>query len=105
MTVMLDMPRRAAPAASAAPATPCAADPDRWLNSGNDPQVKALCRLRCPRRFACAAEALNIPYPQGIWSGVYLDSNVQARSRATGLRQLASIAMVGNQYAAPTRVG
>ena len=69
MTVMLDMPRRAAPAASTTPATPCAADPDRWLNSGNDPQVKALCRLQCPRRFACAAEALNIPYPQGISSG------------------------------------
>jgi WhiB family redox-sensing transcriptional regulator len=67
---------------------PCAADPDRWLEAGDDPELKALCR-GCPRRFPCAKDALNTPAAVGMWSAVYLPPDGRARQFA--LRQLRSL--------------
>jgi WhiB family redox-sensing transcriptional regulator len=67
---------------------PCAADPDRWLEAGDDPELKALCR-GCPRRFACAKDALNTPAAVGMWSAVYLPPD--GRGRQFALRQLRSL--------------
>lgn len=51
--------------------TPCTADPDRWIEAGNDPALIAACR-RCPRRLACARESQTIPQLQGVVAGVYI---------------------------------
>lgn len=71
---------------------PCLADPDRWAEGGNDPELKALCR-GCPRRWLCAKEALETPAAVGMWSGVHLPKD--GRGRMFALRQLRSIAAHG----------
>jgi WhiB family redox-sensing transcriptional regulator len=81
MTIMLDTP-------STGLLTACAADPDRWLVGGSDPQLKRLCRA-CPRRWTCAREALNFPGAQGMWAGVHLPAT--GRDRRFALRQLRSL--------------
>ncbi len=77
---------------SAAPATwapPCVADPDRWVEAvGDDPLARALCR-GCPRRWACAEDALRISPASGIWAGVCIPESGRGRSHA--LRQLKSL--------------
>jgi WhiB family redox-sensing transcriptional regulator len=72
--------------------TPCASDPDRWADGGDDPQLKALCRA-CPRRWACAKEAVETPGAVGMWSGV--DIPEAGRGRTFALRQLRSLAAHG----------
>ncbi len=69
--------------------TPCLQDPDRWYAGGDDPELKALCR-RCPRRWACANEALRTPGLHGMWSGVNVPA--EGRGRTFALRQLRSLA-------------
>ena len=71
---------------------PCLADPDRWAEGGDDPELKALCR-GCPRRWLCAKEALETPAAVGMWSGVNLPKD--GRGRMFALRQLRSIAAHG----------
>ncbi|UMB71722.2 WhiB family transcriptional regulator [Mycobacterium paraterrae] len=73
---------------------PCFADADRWFDGGDDPALKALCRA-CPRRWACAEDALKTPGAQGIWSGVHIPE--YGRRRAFALRQLRSLAAYGRQ--------
>jgi WhiB family transcriptional regulator, redox-sensing transcriptional regulator len=70
-------------------APPCLDDADRWLDGGDDPELKALCRA-CPRRWVCATEALNTPGAQGMWSGVNIPES--GRGRAFAMRQLRSLA-------------
>jgi WhiB family transcriptional regulator, redox-sensing transcriptional regulator len=76
------------------PAAPCLDDADRWLDGGDDPELKALCRA-CPRRWPCAEDALRTPNAQGMWSGVHLPG--EGRQRAFALRQLRSLAAHGRQ--------
>lgn len=78
----------------AMPDPPCFADPDRWAAGGDEPELKALCRL-CPRRWLCAKEAVETPGAQGIWSGV--DIPKLGRGRSFALRQLRSLAAHGGQ--------
>lgn len=75
---------------------PCLADPDRWAERGNDPELKALCR-GCPRRWVCAKEALETPAAVGMWSGVHLPKD--GRGRMFALRQLRSLAAYGDRLA------
>jgi WhiB family transcriptional regulator, redox-sensing transcriptional regulator len=87
MTVMLDNPRTL-------PTPPCLDDPDRWLDCGDDPELKALCRA-CPRRWSCAKEALETPGAEGMWSGVNIPE--AGRGRAFAMRQLRSLADYGGR--------
>jgi WhiB family transcriptional regulator, redox-sensing transcriptional regulator len=73
---------------------PCLHDPDRWLDGGDDPELKALCRA-CPRRWLCAKEALETPGAQGMWSGVNIPE--YGRGRTFAMRQLRSLAAYGGQ--------
>ena len=74
---------------------PCLADPDRWAEGGNDPELKALCR-GCPRRWLCAKEALETPAAVGHVVG---RSPPQRRPR-THVRP-ASAALVGRPRRPP----
>lgn len=82
MTVMLDRPPTQT-------LSPCVADPDRWVNGGDDPELKTLCR-GCPRRFVCAKEALDTPGIEGMVAGVFVPK--EGRGRTFALRQLQSLA-------------
>jgi WhiB family redox-sensing transcriptional regulator len=73
---------------------PCIDDADRWLDGGDDPELKALCRA-CPRRWLCAEEALATPGAQGMWSGVHIPEC--GRGRAFAMRQLRSLAAHGGK--------
>jgi WhiB family redox-sensing transcriptional regulator len=74
------------------PAPPCLDDGDRWLDGGDDPELKALCRA-CPRRWRCAEEALGTPGAQGMWSGVHIPE--RGRGRTFAMRQLRSLVAHG----------
>jgi WhiB family redox-sensing transcriptional regulator len=92
VTVTLDRPHQ--PAST----PPCLADPDRWAEAGDDPELKALCR-GCPRRFKCAKEALETPGAEGMWSAVYIPK--EGRGRKFALRQLHSLASHGGYDVGP----
>jgi WhiB family redox-sensing transcriptional regulator len=68
---------------------PCVADPDRWAEGGNDPELRALCR-GCPRRFLCAKDALDTPGIEGVVAAVFVPK--EGRGRTFALRQLQSLA-------------
>jgi WhiB family redox-sensing transcriptional regulator len=93
VTVTLDMPVTHT-------MTPCAANPDRWTDGGNDPALKVLCRS-CPRRWLCAKEALHTPAVQGMIAGVHVPKPTEARARAFALRQLQSLAAHAGYAAQP----
>jgi WhiB family transcriptional regulator, redox-sensing transcriptional regulator len=71
---------------------PCLDDADRWVDGGDDPELKVLCRA-CPRRWLCAKEALETPGALGMWSGVNIPAH--GRDRAFAMRQLRSLAAYG----------
>jgi WhiB family transcriptional regulator, redox-sensing transcriptional regulator len=73
---------------------PCLDDGDRWLDGGDDPELKALCRA-CPRRWPCAKEALETPGAQGMWSGVNIPE--RGRGRTFAMRQLRSLVAHGGK--------
>ncbi|CQD06269.1 WhiB family transcriptional regulator [Mycobacterium europaeum] len=66
----------------------CTQDPERWTTAP-DAEAKAVCR-RCPRRWACAREACELPGAEGLWAGVVIPEGGRARTFA--LRQLRSLA-------------
>jgi WhiB family transcriptional regulator, redox-sensing transcriptional regulator len=86
--VMIDMPRMLA-------TPPCLDDADRWVDGGDDPELKVLCRA-CPRRWHCAREALETPGAQGMWSGVNIPEH--GRGRVFAMRQLRSLAAHGGLW-------
>jgi WhiB family redox-sensing transcriptional regulator len=92
LTAKLDRPSESTTAA------PCVADPDRWIEGEDDPELKALCR-GCPRRWLCAKEALETPGAVGMWSGVYIPS--EGRARRFAMRQLRSLATHGGYDVGP----
>ncbi|KPN46607.1 WhiB family transcriptional regulator [Mycobacterium intracellulare] len=94
MTVTLDRPL-------GPPLPPCLQDPDRWIDSGDDPTLKQLCRA-CPRRWRCAKEALSTPRIEGMVAGIYLTNDIRlGRARTFALRQLQSLAAHGGYAAQP----
>jgi WhiB family redox-sensing transcriptional regulator len=66
----------------------CTQDPDRWTTAP-DEEAKTLCRA-CPRRWACAREAVESSGAEGLWAGVVIPES--GRARAFALRQLRSLA-------------
>ena len=66
----------------------CTRDPDLWTTT-EDEQAKAICRM-CPRRWACAREACELPRAEGIWAGIAVPE--AGRGRTCALRQLRSLA-------------
>lgn len=82
-------------------ASPCLVDPDRWVDGGNDPALKALCR-GCPRRWRCAKEAANMTGIEGMVAGVHIPK--EGRGRGFALRQLQSLAAHVGYVSQPTFV-
>jgi WhiB family redox-sensing transcriptional regulator len=66
----------------------CTRDPDRWTTLADD-DAKAICRS-CPRRWACARDAVELPRSEGLWAGVVIPEG--GRGRAHALRQLRELA-------------
>ncbi len=105
MTVMLDTP--AAPnrtgersRAAARRQPPCLREPQRW-GATDDPVLVALCRQECPRRLACARDAVAAKNPlEGIWAGIYVPNTQRGREYA--MRRLHSLAsMTGHDERRP----
>ena len=78
--------------------SPCLSDLDRWTESGDDPELKSLCR-GCPRRFLCAKEALETPFIEGMVAGVHVPK--EGRPRHFAMRQLQSLAAYGGYAGQP----
>ncbi|BBY46850.1 hypothetical protein MARA_02800 (plasmid) [Mycolicibacterium arabiense] len=70
------------------PVGQCTRDPERWVSRA-DEDAKAICRL-CPRRWACAREAVELPRAEGLWAGIVIPE--AGRGRTFALRQLRSLA-------------
>ena len=98
MTVLLETPlapRRpgGVAAASARRQPPCLREPQRW-DATDDPVLVALCRRECPRRLACALDAVTANVPlEGIWAGIYVPATQRGREYA--MRRLATLAAMG----------
>lgn len=74
------------------PVGECTRDPDRWANTANEKanqKAKAICRA-CPRRWACAREACELPRAEGLWAGIVIPET--GRGRTFALKQLRSLA-------------
>lgn len=70
------------------PVGACTQDPERWVTAADD-DAKAICRL-CPRRWACAREAVELPKAEGLWAGIVVPE--AGRGRGHALRQLRELA-------------
>ena len=66
----------------------CTRDPERWTTVA-DEDAKAICRM-CPRRWACAREAVELPKAEGLWAGIVVPE--AGRGRGHALRQLRELA-------------
>jgi WhiB family redox-sensing transcriptional regulator len=66
----------------------CTQDPERWTTAA-DEDAKTICRL-CPRRWACAREAVELPKAEGLWAGIVVPET--GRGRGHALRQLRELA-------------
>lgn len=78
--------------------SPCLVDPDRWVEGGDDPALKALCRS-CPRRWPCAMESLKTGGIEGMVAGVHVPK--AGRGRGFALRQLQSLAAYAGYTSQP----
>jgi WhiB family redox-sensing transcriptional regulator len=67
----------------------CTRDPERWTTAADDEDAKAICRM-CPRRWACAREAVELPKAEGLWAGIVVPE--AGRGRGHALRQLRELA-------------
>ena len=69
---------------------PCLREPQRW-GPTDDPALVALCRQDCPRRLACARDAVAAKKPlEGVWAGIYVPPTQRGREYA--MRRLESLA-------------
>lgn len=66
----------------------CTEDPERWTTAP-DAAAKVVCRA-CPRRWACAREACELPGAEGLWAGIVIPG--AGRGRTFALQQLRSLA-------------
>ncbi|MET0453439.1 MAG: WhiB family transcriptional regulator [Mycobacterium sp.] len=66
----------------------CTRDPERWTTAA-DEDAKTICRM-CPRRWACAREAVELPKAEGLWAGIVVPET--GRGRGHALRQLRELA-------------
>jgi WhiB family redox-sensing transcriptional regulator len=66
----------------------CTRDPERWTTVADD-EAKSICRS-CPRRWACAREAVELPKAEGLWAGIVVPET--GRGRGHALRQLRELA-------------
>ena len=66
----------------------CTKDPERWTTVA-DEDAKSICRM-CPRRWACAREAVELPKAEGLWAGIVVPES--GRGRGHALRQLRELA-------------
>jgi WhiB family redox-sensing transcriptional regulator len=78
----------------------CTRDPERWTTAADD-EAKAICRL-CPRRWACAREAVELPKAEGLWAGIVVPE--AGRGRGHALRQLRELAERNGYPVRPRRV-
>jgi WhiB family redox-sensing transcriptional regulator len=76
----------------------CTRNPERWTSAA-DEEAKSICRL-CPRRWACARDAVELPHAEGLWAGIVIPEG--GRGRTFALRQLRSLAE-RNGYSVRTR--
>lgn len=65
------------------------ANPDKWA-SAPDNAAKAICR-QCPRRWACARDAVELPQAEGLWAGIVIPAE-EGRGRTFALKQLRDLA-------------
>ncbi len=70
------------------PVGECTRDPERWISAPDD-DAKVICRM-CPRRWACAREAVELPQAEGLWAGIVIPQD--GRPRSWALRQLRELA-------------
>lgn len=70
------------------PVGDCTRDPERWTNTADD-AAKTICR-QCPRRWACARDACELPRAEGLWAGIVIPEG--GRGRTFALKQLRSLA-------------
>ncbi|SLJ71114.1 hypothetical protein [Mycobacteroides abscessus] len=86
------------------PPTPCQLDPDAWRDHTNAAAKKA-CRTQCPKRFACAKEAVTIEKIRtlnGVVAGIACppDNNKgNSKTLTHAIDQLRSLA----EFGAPRR--
>jgi WhiB family transcriptional regulator, redox-sensing transcriptional regulator len=66
----------------------CTRSPERWTAVADD-EAKSICRM-CPRRWACAREAVELLKSEGLWAGVVIPEG--GRGRGHALRQLRDLA-------------
>jgi hypothetical protein len=85
---------------------PCMRNPESWDSSDNTEAIAA-CRLQCPRRFACAREALTGPKHlvstlNGVIAGVAIPAQNEygtSKSHKAALHRLQAIADQGRRLA------
>ncbi|MDH6244342.1 WhiB family transcriptional regulator [Mycobacterium sp. OTB74] len=67
----------------------CTKNPDQWTTMP-DAEAKSLCR-QCPRRWACARDAVELPRAEGLWAGIVIPAE-EGRGRTHAFKQLRSLA-------------
>ncbi len=78
---------------------PCVSNPALWDSIDNKQAIDA-CRRLCPRRFACAQEALDQPRLQGVVAGVSIpEQNAYGtcKSHKAALGRLQAVAAQGQR--------
>lgn len=86
--VGLKLPAATPVGADGLPLGGCTRDPERWTTVA-DEEAKTICRL-CPRRWACAREAVELSKAEGLWAGIVVPET--GRGRGHALRQLRELA-------------
>ena len=87
---------------------PCMLAPELWDSSDNTEAIAA-CRQQCPRRFACAQEALAGPKHlvstlNGVIAGVAIPAQNEygtSKSHKAALQRLQAIADLGRRLSPP----
>ncbi|HEX7827812.1 MULTISPECIES: WhiB family transcriptional regulator [Mycobacteriaceae] len=67
----------------------CTRSPEQWTTIASE-EAKSLCR-QCPRRWACARDAVELPRAEGLWAGIVIPAD-EGRGRTFALKQLRSLA-------------
>lgn len=91
---------------------PCLSNPDLW-DSCDSADAVAICRRQCPRRFACAQQAITSPVEvlatlQGVIAGVVIPEDnaySTSKTRRSALNQLKAVAEIGRNTTAGTAIG